>query len=337
MIRFAFTAGLFCLGLVLGFVTTASAQSTPIVMKIGAGTANDAQFDFMKRFAAAVNKDSKGRISVELYPGGQLGSIPREIEMTQFGAIQGVATIPEFFLGVDPRYQILGTPGLFSSMDQFNSVLLDPEFSKSFLALGADKGLKGLALWVSGSNAVVTRKEVKSLADLQNLKIRILAGAAQEAEMRLLGAVGVPMPIDQVMPGLQQGAIDGTLIGISSAAPYHYYSAAPYALDVVQPFLADVIIINQGWFDKLPADLQKILTDDATKLDRDFYAAAKLADVAQQKAWVDGGGKITRLTPADQATVLSKLANVGEDVYKNQPDVLAMYRKLKATVARHKP
>ena len=337
MSKLAFALAFFGFGILFGLDTAVSAQTAPIVMKIGAGTSNDAQYEFLKRFAASVDKDTKGRIAVELYPGGQLGSIPREIEMTQFGAIQGVATIPEFFLGVDPRFQILGTPGLFANMDQFNSVLLDPEFSRSFLALGADKGLKGLALWVYGSNAIVTRKEVASIADLRNLKIRVLAGAAQESEMRLLGAVGVPMPIDQVLPGLQQGAIDGTLIGISSAAPYHYYSVAPYALDVVQPFLADVIFINQSWFDKLTPDLQKILTNDAAKLDRDFYSATKAADVAQQKAWIAGGGKIARLSAADRAAILSKLANVGEDVYKNEPKVLAMFRELKAIAARHKP
>lgn len=317
-----------------GSFTVVSAQNAPLVMKLGTASLNDAQHEWMKRFAAMVDKDSKGRIDVQVYPAGQLGSIPREIEETQFGAIQGWIGPPEFLLGVDPRYQILGTPGLFTSWDQANRTMQDPAFNKSFLALGADKGLKGICLWLAGNNALMTRKEVKTLADMQNLKVRILAGAAQESEMKQFGAVGVPMPLDQVLPALQQGAIDGTLTNIMLATPVKYYAAAPYALDIGQPYIADIAIINKAWYDKLPPDLQKIISDDAAKLGRDVYPFSKAFLEEQKKAWVAGGGKLLELSKPDQTTLTAKLANVGEDVYKDKPFVLIMYRQLKATIAR---
>ena len=319
-----------------GSFTAVSAQNAPIVMKLGTATLNDAQHEWMKRYAAMVDKDSKKRIDVQVYPAGQLGSIPREIEETQFGAIQGWIGPPEFLLGVDQRYQILGTPGLFSSWDQANRVLEDPQFSKAFLGLGADKGLKGICLWLAGSNALMTRKEVKTLADMRNLKIRILAGPTQETEMRLFGAVGVPMPLDQVLPGLQQGAIDGTLTNIMVAAPIKYYAAAPYALQIGQPYIGDIAVINKAWYDKLPADLQKIVTDDAAKVGHDLYPFSKAFLETQKKAWIAGGGKILDLSKSDQAAFTGKIKNVGEDVYKDKPFVLIMYRQLKATIARYR-
>src|ERR1700761_258717 len=58
------------------------------VMKLSTATRNDPQEEWLKRFAAAVDKDSGGRIKGEIYNSSQLGSIPRQIEGTQFGAIQ---------------------------------------------------------------------------------------------------------------------------------------------------------------------------------------------------------------------------------------------------------
>ena len=66
----------------------ARAQDKTYVMKITLPTINDTPHQLAKNFAAAVEKDSGGRIKGEVYPASQLGSIPRQIEGVQFGAIQ---------------------------------------------------------------------------------------------------------------------------------------------------------------------------------------------------------------------------------------------------------
>ena len=83
-------------------LTPALAQ-TPIVMKLSTATINDTQHEWLKRFAALVEKDSGGKIKAEIYPASQLGSIPRQIEGVQFGSIQGWMGPPEFLVGVDLR------------------------------------------------------------------------------------------------------------------------------------------------------------------------------------------------------------------------------------------
>ena len=57
-------------------------------MKLSTATINDTQHEWLKRFAAVVEKDSGGRIKAEIYPASQLGTIPRQIEGVQFGSIQ---------------------------------------------------------------------------------------------------------------------------------------------------------------------------------------------------------------------------------------------------------
>src|ERR1035437_9499265 len=98
------------------FATPAAAQSAPVVMKIGTAAINDSQHEWMKIYAGLVEKGSKGRIKVELYPASQLGATPRMIEGTQFGTIQAYVGPPEVFSGIDTRFQILSSPGLFKDM-----------------------------------------------------------------------------------------------------------------------------------------------------------------------------------------------------------------------------
>jgi TRAP-type C4-dicarboxylate transport system substrate-binding protein len=102
------------------------AQATPIVMKLSTATLNDTQHEWMKRFVAAVERDSGGRIKGEVYPASQLGSIPRQIDGAQFGSIQGWIGPPEFLVGVDARYEVPSAPGLFTSQEQDVRVLSGP-------------------------------------------------------------------------------------------------------------------------------------------------------------------------------------------------------------------
>ena len=112
--------------IVLRRLPAAAQGAKTYVMKLCTATLNDTQHEWMKRFAAAVTKDSAGRIKAEVYPASQLGSIPRQIEGTQFGSIQAWIGPPEFLVGVDQRYEALSAPGMFASQDQDVKVIQDP-------------------------------------------------------------------------------------------------------------------------------------------------------------------------------------------------------------------
>src|SRR5580693_7075135 len=77
------------------------AQDKTYVMKIGTPTVNDTPEEFSRGFAQLVEKDSGGRIKVEVYSASKLGSMPREIEGMQFGSIECAIMPPEFYVGID--------------------------------------------------------------------------------------------------------------------------------------------------------------------------------------------------------------------------------------------
>src|SRR3954465_11011567 len=128
----------------------AAAQDTKtLVIKTGTATLNDAQHEWLKRFAVAIAKNTNGRIKAEVYPASQLGAIPRMIEGTQLGAIQIWVGPPEFLVGVDPRFELLSVPGLLQNDQHAVRIINDAEFAKAFLAVGSNKGLVGASLFLT--------------------------------------------------------------------------------------------------------------------------------------------------------------------------------------------
>jgi TRAP-type C4-dicarboxylate transport system substrate-binding protein len=126
------------------------AQAGPIVMKLSTATVHDTQTEWMERFAAAVEKDSGGRIKAEIYPASQLGTIPRQIEGVQFGTIQGWVGPPEFLVGIDERYEVLSAPGLFSGREQYQRTIDDPAVRDLILGLAPTRACSAPVSFPSG-------------------------------------------------------------------------------------------------------------------------------------------------------------------------------------------
>ena len=101
-------AAAIAVALSLSPLSARAADDKPIVMKIALATLDDVLHQYAKNYAAAVEKDSAGRIKVEIYPASQLGSIQRQAEGVQFGAIQCQIVAPEFLVGIDERFEVLG-------------------------------------------------------------------------------------------------------------------------------------------------------------------------------------------------------------------------------------
>lgn len=313
-----------------------NAQSSPIIMKFGTSTLNDSIHEWAKIFAAHVEKDSAGRIKVEVYPGNQLGNSPRMIEQTQLGSIQGVAGAPEFLSGVNPAFQVLGAPGLFEDLAHTNRVLQDPEFNKAYLDLGSTKGLKGIGLLISGPTLFVSRKPITKLSDFKDLKTRVLSGRLQLAQIRKLGGAPVPMPLGEVLPALQQGALDSVMSCIPVFVALRYSDVAKYIVETNHGLIAGAAMISKVWFDKLSPDLQAIIVTAGQKASNDVYQFS-VDDVNRGRdAWIKAGGTVTKLDPAEQAKLMKDMADVGAHETQETPQEKAMYELLKKVVERTK-
>ena len=324
--------------LAAAFVATlpgsAAAQDRSMTIKLATATLNDAQHEWLKRFAVAIDKNTNGRIKAEVFPASQLGSIPRMIEGTQLGSIQIWIGPPEFLVGVDQRFELLSAPGVFQTDQQAAKTIADPEFSKAFLAVGANKGLVGASLFMYGPVAFAMRTPLRTLADLRGKKIRVLASPFQTEQIARLGGTGVPLTLADVLPALQQGTIDGTFSAVPVFTTLQYQGAARYMTETGHAYIFSIAMLSKRWFDSLPADLQGLVMStakqaaaEAASWERDFLAE-------QRKAWTDKGGEVIPLPAADKAEMMARLASVGDDIVKTKPDLKPLWDQMVATAKR---
>jgi TRAP-type transport system periplasmic protein len=296
------------------------------VMKISTATVGEAQHQFAKDYAAAVEKDSGGRIKPEIYPASQLGSIQQQAEGVQFGAIQCQIVPPEFLAGIDERFELLTAPALVTSIEAGQHLAANPAVRKLMLGLGADKGLHGVALFMVGLSVIVSRKPIAHLADFKGKKIRIFASQFQQVAMQRLGAVPKPMTLGDVLPALQDNALDGAVSAMTVLNAMQFARAANYVTEIGQPAIFGVAELSEKWYTALPADLQQILDKDAGAAAAGLNPWVVDFNAKARKAWTDGGGQLISLPPDEQAAMLRTLTSVGADVSKTKPSLAAAYK-----------
>ena len=333
-LRTACAAGA-CIALLALTFGAAGADEKTYVMKLGTATINDAQHEWCKRFVAMVEKDSGGRIKGEIYPASQLGPIPREIEGMQFGAIQGYIGPPEFLVGVDTRFEVLSAPGLVVDMAHGIRVTGDPELQKMMFGLGANKGIHGVAIFVSQPSSIVARTPVRHLADIKGKKLRVLAADMQQEMVKRLGASPVAMTLGDVLPAIQQGAIDGAVLALTVNTTMRYYDAAKYITQTGQPFIYSMVFLSKKWFDALPADLQTMLDADAGKAAAEVNPWQADFFFKEKEIW-EQHGEILDLPADEQAELMRTVGAVGPDVVKRKPELAAAYETYVAVAKRTK-
>ncbi len=315
-------------GILVLLATTPSpvrADDKTYVMKITTPTLNDAPHQLAKNFGAAVERDSGGRIKAEVYPASQLGSIPRQIEGVQFGAIQCAIIPPEFFVGIDERFEVLAAPGLVDTLEHGHRLAADPAVKKLMLGLGSEKGLHGVGLFMAQPDSLVSKTPIRHLADFEGKKIRIFASDFQSVPLKRLGATPVAMTLGDVLPALQQGAIDGAIAGITVFSAFHYQDAAKYVTETNVPAIFLMVEISRKWYDSLPKDLQEIIDRDAAIETVAINPQAIDLFSKARKAWVDGGGELISLPRDEQSAMMKTLTSVGEDVSKSKPAIRDAY------------
>jgi TRAP-type C4-dicarboxylate transport system substrate-binding protein len=305
--------------MLLSWLGAAQAQDKTYVMKVTTPTINDAPHLLAKNFAAAVERDSGGRIKSEVYPASQLGSIPRQIEGVQFGAIQAAVIPPEFFVGIDERFEVMAAPGLVKSLQHGQRLAADPAALKLMLGLGTNKGLHGAGMFIAQPDSLASKAPIRNLTDFKGKKIRIFASEFQSEALKRLGVTPVAMTLGDVLPALQQGAIDGAIAGITVFSAFHYQDAAKYVTEVNQPSIFLMLEISKTWYQSLPPDLQAIIDKDAAGETVAINQAALDLFNRARETWTTNGGELISLSADDQVRLMQTIASVGEDVSRSKP------------------
>lgn len=316
----------------------AAAQQT-FEMKLATNTLRDPTEALITEYKARVEARSQGRVKAGLFPGSQLGIIPRMIEGIQLGTIEYYATASAFFKVVNPAFQALDVPGLFDNMEHAHKTFTDPKVRDAFFALGQNRGMTGVTVFCVGPTSYATKdKPLRKVADFRGLKFRVLATKIEIGVMDAVGATGVPMPFEEIVPAIQNGMIDGARSNIIVTAGLKHYTVAKYITLVDDTMIATFGFLSTAFVDKLPADLRKIVIETGNEMSEVGYKSSVEFDAKAAQLWRDGGAEVILLPPEEKAEFMRRAKAVAEAELRNNPDAKTreLYTLLTETAEKYR-
>lgn len=151
------------------------------------------------------------------------------------------------------------------------------------------------------SNILGGKEKINSIALLKNKRIRSMAMTADA--LKILGATPVGLSLGEVYDGLDKGVIDAySLTDFTLASMFHLYEVAPYMHDTgMGQFGVMFFVVNKKKWDKLPPDIQDIMTQVAKEaIDKHVVLYQKIESQMVDKAH-KGGAKVVILTDEEKA------------------------------------
>ena len=282
-----------------------------------------------QKFADLLKEKTNGRITVEVYDSGQLGDEKSVIEQVQFGGIDmsrvSLTPLSEF----SRNLMALQLPYLYRDSEHMWKVL-DGDIGKELLKSTEDSGIVGLSWYDAGArNFYNSKREIKSLADMQGLKIRVQESSMMMDMVKALGANPTPMPYGEVYSGLQTNVIDGAENNWPSYESTSHYEVAKYYVVDEHSRVPEMQIISKQTMDKLSADDQKIIREcaaESAKYERQLWAEREKASEEKVRA---GGAVITRLSDAARAEFIKAVQPLYEKYGAEYKDLIQKIRDVK--------
>jgi tripartite ATP-independent transporter DctP family solute receptor len=210
-------------------------------------------------FARLVNERTNGRIKIDVYHSSQLGEEKAVIEQVQFGAIDFTRVSISPLAAFAKSFDALQMPYLYRNADHMWKVLNGP-IGEEFLGSLAPANFIGLCWYDSGSrNFYNSKKEIKSVADLKGLKIRVQQSELMMGLVSALGAVPTPMPFGEVYSALQTGVIEGAENNWPSYISTSHFEVAKYFTLDEHTRVPEITIASKIVMDKLSKEDQALI------------------------------------------------------------------------------
>lgn len=273
-----------------------------------------AQQDSVEYFKERIEELSGGRISVQLYPSGQLGDKIAVLESLRSGTIEMGDSAATDLSRWSKMWSIFSLPYNFVDEDHMFRVLHDKDVSKMFNEDAESIGLKVLTWTTVGSRSMLNSKRpIYRPKDLNGIKIRVMEDPFLAKVVKLMGAIPVPLAWTDVYIAIQQGTIDGAENSPSILVGNNLHEVTKY-FSLTEHFrMPGPQLISLKFFNSLPEDLQEILIQ-AGKEDEEYSRKNwVLYDEESIKKMKDKGIKINKLSEADKAVFKEAVTPVYDD------------------------
>lgn len=263
------------------------------------------------KFKEEVEKNSNGRIEINVRPAAQLGGDVEIIEQTQMGLVHIAIPPTGNLANFEPKMFLFDLPYLIKG-EQSMKQLLDGEVGRELLGTLEKSNLHGVNYWGAGFRNITNNiREINQPDDLKNIKMRTLQAPTILATYRAWGANPTAMAYTEVYNGLQQGVVEGQENPLANIDSMKFYEVQKYMTLTGHAYHTYAAVMNKDAWESLPADLQKVMAD-AFDVARDYGRELTKQDEGQILEKIKGQIQIVELTDEGRQKFIER----SEPIYK---------------------
>jgi tripartite ATP-independent transporter DctP family solute receptor len=238
-------------------------------------------------FAKRVDEESKGRIKIDIFNGGLLGSEAQTLQFVKDGSLDLVISDPSAGAPFAKELDFFALPFLFRNYAHWQAAL-DGEPGKAYAQLIEGKtGLKIIGYWGGSTrNVLSTKKPINGIDDLKGFRLRLISSPLKVNAWKAVGTVPTPIAFMETYLAMKSGVVDGMENESVAVREMKFYEPAPFIARTEHEFTVRPLFISKKSFDKLPADLQQIVVkcaQEATVLERSTEVEANVSAEAEMQ------------------------------------------------------
>jgi TRAP-type transport system periplasmic protein len=180
-------------------------------------------------FNAKLMELSGGKLSIDQFPGAQLGQEPVMLQKVRSGDIDFIITSTANASTVAPQAGVFSLHQIFRDEAHLAKVIADPAVGSAFKQMISEsvQGARALALITLGFRHMYGKTEVTKVDDLKGKKIRVQATKTEDTHFPAYGAQTVHMPFGEVYTSLQTGVVNFAENGVNVYLSNKHYEVAP--------------------------------------------------------------------------------------------------------------
>ena len=207
-----------------------------------------------------IQERTENRVKLKFYWGGAQGNAKKILQKIKIRQLHGGTFSPTDFQELYPDLNIYGLPFLFKDYDEVNYVRnrVDNQLEQGFKKLGFNTyGFAG-----GGFAYILSNEPIREYEDLKNKKIWLPQGDLISYEaMRSLNLLPVPLPMTDVLTGLQTGLIDIVAIPPVVALALQWHTKVSYITRVPVLYAMGFLAIDSKIINRINTDDQKVLNE----------------------------------------------------------------------------
>jgi tripartite ATP-independent transporter DctP family solute receptor len=264
----------------------------------------------MKAFAESVTAKSGGKIKVQLFLNGALGSDQAVVSSIKGGTVEMAVMNSGILASEVKALEVFDFPFMFSNEKEADAIA-DGPIGQKMHAMLQDKGIVGLSYWELGFRSITNSKRpLNKVEDIEGLKLRVIPNAINVDWVKALGANPTPLPFPEVYAAMEQKAIDGQENPVSVIAANKFWEVQKFVTLTNHQYNPQSVIFSKKVWDSLSAAEKKIIDDSADAAAKNQRAQSRAALAANLELLKKNGMTVSQFSAAEVAKLRDKMKPV---------------------------